>query len=100
MVELSPANLELGLELPLSKPSMAFPEAPSSLARPLDVGGTLGQVAEVSHPPVSLLIQHLDISCCHPMVMHQWSQYRCFHSPDSLIFFFCLSTYSLSVICL
>ncbi len=32
MVELSPANLELGLELPLSKPSMDFPEAPRNSA--------------------------------------------------------------------
>lgn len=45
MVELSPANLELGLELPLSKPPMDSPEAPCSLEQPLDVGGILGQVA-------------------------------------------------------
>lgn len=32
MVELSPANLKLGLELPLSKPSVDFPEA--FMARP------------------------------------------------------------------
>lgn len=41
MVELSPANLEPGLELPLSKPSVDFPEAPRSSAQPLAAGATL-----------------------------------------------------------
>lgn len=41
MVELSPANLQLGLELPLSKPLVDFPEAPRGSARPLDAVGTL-----------------------------------------------------------
>jgi len=42
MVELSPANLVPGLELPLSKPSVDFPEAPGSSVRPAGAGGTLG----------------------------------------------------------
>lgn len=41
MVELSPANLEPGLELPLPKPPVDFPEAPHNSARPPDAGGTL-----------------------------------------------------------
>lgn len=67
MVELSPANLELGLEPPLSKRSVDFPEAPCSLTRPLDAGGTLrGQagLSRLRRPPVRLLVQHLNISCC------------------------------------
>lgn len=41
MVELSPANLELGPELPLYKPSVDFPEPPHSSAQPPDAGGSL-----------------------------------------------------------
>lgn len=73
MVELSPANLELGLELPLSKPSVDFPEAPQSSARPPDPGGTLQADGRGvgNNPPVRLLVEHLNISCCHPAVLQR-----------------------------
>lgn len=51
MVVLSPANLELGLELLVCRPLTELLEAPCTSAWPLDAGGTLGQVAEVSATP-------------------------------------------------
>lgn len=61
MVELSPANIELGLELPVCRPLMELLEAPCTSAWPLDAGRTLRQMAE---PAASLLVQHMDASCC------------------------------------
>lgn len=56
MVELSPANLDRGLRLPLFKLAVVLAERPLSLPWPLDGGGILwGQ----QHPPVCLLAQHL-----------------------------------------
>lgn len=64
MVELSPANLEPGLEQPLSKPSEVFLKAVHTLAWPVNAGGSPGQVTEVSATPTcSSSLQHLDVSC-------------------------------------
>lgn len=56
MVELSPANLELGPELSASKPLVDFPEAPRSSSGPLDAGETLLEVAEASATPTCLFL--------------------------------------------
>lgn len=51
MVELSPANLELGLELPLSKPSMGFQKLLVARHDSKMQVGPSGQVAEASATP-------------------------------------------------
>lgn len=60
MVELSPANLELGLEVPLSKLSVGSPEASGSSSGPLDAGGSLrpgGRDAGSARLPIVRLLK-------------------------------------------
>lgn len=91
-------NLELGLELPLSKPSADSPEAPRSSRRPLGFRwDPYGQVAGVSATPTC------PSSCLAPALVHcaasRGSLTGGFIDQTAFIFGVCLSAYSLSVIC-
>lgn len=64
MVERSSANLELGLELPLSKLSPAFQEVLRDLDRAWTGVGPPGQAAWCRHSPVCLFQQLGEPHCC------------------------------------
>lgn len=54
MVELSPANLELGLEQPLPRSLVDFPSALGMWTQSPDTGGGSGVAADMSATPTRL----------------------------------------------